>query len=325
MFEHTKFDKYEFDKVPLNRDIFVVDEVFVQEYEKSMLRFFDSGKYGESVGYVSDVAVRAIKANSLELSWYANVHDRFHELSINLPRDQFVTCVGSELCDEKPRIFVKSDWLEDIYMRSYSVFSLVDAANAKNAIETGKISRASLIQLRGRIDSLAEAYQDVSFISFGDSILLKSNWSVSYFKRGVKYTYHPELFIHLAREINDIYQETLGLSTYAVIAQGSNEFYDDPLLHISDTKNHISLNSLGIPFSQLLDIEAAARKAVRTNVHPRSELYLDKQYYYSLRFRFGFNKHEMPSSQYQTKMMESPTKYFYFSIDDVVANLEPIK
>jgi hypothetical protein len=315
------FDNYEFDDIPLNRDIYIVDDAYLNEYEKSMLRFFDGGEY-EYIGYVSYFAARAIRANSLELSWYANVHDRFHELSIILPREQFVACVGSWQCDEKPRIFVKSGWLEDIYMRTYSVFALVDAADVKKAIENGQVDRSRLIRLRGAIDSLAEVHPDVSFISFGDSILLKSNWSVGYSKRGVLYTYHPELFIHLAREINKIYLEILGLSTYAVIAQGSNEFYDDPLLHISKTTNHISLNSLGIPFAQLVEIEATARKAIRAGAHPRSELYLDEQYYHSLRFRFGFNKHEMPSSQYQTKMMASPTKYFYLTIDDVVANLE---
>jgi hypothetical protein len=287
-----------------------------------MLRFFGGGEY-EYVGYVSYVAARALRDNSLELSWYANVHDRFHELSITLPREQFVACVGSWQCDEKPRIFVKSGWLEDIYMRTYSVFALVDAVDVKKAVENGQVKRSHLIRLRSAIDSIAAAHPNVSFISFGDSILLKSNWSVGYFKRGVKYTYHPELFIHLAREINKIYREILGLSTYAVIAQGSNEFYDDPLLHISETKNHISLNSLGIPFAQLVEIETAARKAIRAGAHPRSELYLDEQYYHSLRFRFGFNKHEKPSSEYQTRMMVSPTKYFYLSIDDVVANLDP--
>ncbi len=324
MFEHEMFDSYEFEDIPLNRDIYIVDDAYRSEYEKSMLRFFDGEEY-EYIGYVSSVAARAIRANSLELSWYANVHDRFHELSITLPRDQFVACVGSWQCDEKPRIFVKSDWLEDIYMRTYSVFALVDAADVKKAIENGQVNRSRLIRLRGAIDSLAEAHPDVSFISFGDSILLKSNWSVGYFKRGVKYTYHPELFIHLASEIDSIYRENMGLSTYAVIAQGSNEFYDDPLLHISETRNHISLNSLGIPFAQLVEIEAAARKAIRAGTHPRSELYLAEQYYHSLKFRFGFEKHERPSSPYQTKMMASPSKYFYLSIDEVVANLEPNK
>lgn len=321
MFEHEKFENYTFENIPLDRDLYVVNEVYLREYENSMLSFFAGSEY-KYVGVVSDVAARAINANSLELSWYANISVRFHEVSVTLPRDQFVFCVGSWQCDEKPRIFVKNCWLENIYLRTYSVFGLIDAAYVKKALENGKISRSLLIQLRDRIDSLAAKHIDVSFISFADSILLKSNWSVGYFESGVKYTYKPEIFIHLASEINAIYQEILGLNTYAVITQGSNEYYDDPLLHISGTKNHISLNSLGSPFAQLIEIEAAAKKAVKSNEHLRSELYMDEQYYRSLNYKHGFDKNANPCNSYQSKMIATPSKYYCSSIKSVLENLE---
>ncbi|HUW50878.1 MAG TPA: hypothetical protein VMV75_07670 [Sulfuricella sp.] len=315
------FDNYVFDNVPLDQDIYIVDEIYLSEYVDSMLRFFGGAEY-EYVGSVSSVAARAINDNLIELSWYANVRDRFHEIAITLPRDQFVACVGSRQCDEKIRIFVKSEWLENIYLRTYSVFALIDAADVKKALGNSSITRSRLVELRNKIDDLSHRHTDISFISFADSLLLKSNWSVGHFKSDIKYTYSPEVFIHLAGEIDSIYQEILGLRTYAVIAQGSNEYYDDALLHISPSQNHICLNSLGVPFAQLMEIEGTARKAIRSGVHPRSDLYMDEQYFHSLKFRFRFEKNAEPSNQYQAKMMSTPSKYYYSSLSNIVKNLE---
>ena len=320
MFDHEMFDNYRFEEIPLDRDIYVVDEAYLHDYEGSMLRLFEGGEY-EYIGYVSYVAARAINDNSVELSWYANVFDRFHEIAITLPRDQFVACVGSSQWDEKPRIFVKSEWLNDIHLRNYSVFALIDAANVKIALENGHISRPRLLELRDKIDELAQRYAEISFISFADSLLLKSNWSVGHINSEVSCTYSPEVFIHLAEEIYGIYGQTLGLKTYAVITQGSNEYYDNALLHISATKNHISLNSLGIPFAQLMEIEATARDAIRAGVHPPSELYMDEQYFRSLKFMTGFDKNAEPCNQYQAKMMSTPSKYYYSSLSNIVNHL----
>lgn len=321
MFDHEMFDKYDFEDIPLDRDLYVLDAIFLEEYEASMLRFFGGAEW-EPVGYVSPVAARKVNKESIELSWYANVFDRFHEVAIVLPRDQFITCVGSLQCDEKPYIFVKSDWIENIYLRSYSIFALVDAICVINALENGKITREKLIELRCKIDALSEKYPDISFISFADSLLLKSNWSVGHFKSNVKYTYEPEIFLHLADEINCIYKATLGLGTYTIISQGSNEYYDDPLLHISESKNHISLNSLGVPFAQLMAIDSAARKAIQSKVHPRADLYMDEQYFHSLKYKHGFDKNAEPSNTYQTKMMGKLCKYYYSTANNMLNNIE---
>jgi hypothetical protein len=321
LFDHELFDNYKFDEVPLDCDIYLVDECFMADYEKSMLSFFGGAEY-EAVGYVSYVAARKIYDKSLELSWYANVHDRFHEVTIGLPRDQYVACVGSRQCDEKPRIFVKSLWLENIHLRSNSIFALIDAIGVKKALECGEITRDKLIDLRNRIDDLSSRFMEISFISFADSLLLKTNWSVGHFKSNVKYSYHPEMLIHLASEINLIYKKVLGMSTYAVIAQGSNEYYDDPLLHVSNSKNHISLNSLGIPFAQLQEIEVAARKAIKAGVHPPAELYMDEQFYHSLKYKHKFDKNSGPFSTYQTKMIATPSNYYYSSVENILSNLE---
>lgn len=324
MFDHVKFDHYSFENIPLACDLFLMDEKFMIEYEDMMLSCFNGAEY-QNVGYISYIAARKIKDNSLELSLYPNVFDRFHEVIISLPKDQFVACIGCWDFSEKPRIFAKSAWIENIYLRSYSIFALIDADGVKKALESGDINRDKLIALRDQIDLLSQEYPSILFISFADSLLLKSNWRIEYDSHAINKSYHPETFIYLANKINDIYNKLLGLKTYAVIAQGSNEFYKDPLHHISITGNHISLNSLGLPFSQLQSIETAARKAIKDKLHGPSELYMDELYYHSLKFNHSFEKRKKPTNTYQTKMMETTCKYYYMSIKDVMDNLERSK
>ncbi len=313
MFEDKRFDKYQFHDIPLDRDIFMMDEKFIEQFEKSLLNLFDGGEY-ESVGYITHIAARSTSKTALELSWYANVQTRSHEIAISLPYDQFVVCVGYRNYDIRPHIFVRSSWLEDLFVRSYSIFALIDAIGVKQALEIGSISRSKLLELRSKIDSLARQHQDVSFISFADSLLLKSNWQVSYSTDDSPNTYRPELFIRIVGDIQSIYSQTLGLDVYAVLTQGSNVYYDDSLLHISDSKNHISLNSLGIPFTQLKDIECAARTAIEAQIHPPSELYMDDSYYHSLRFDYSFDKHMNPSNNYRSKTMGYCSQYYYSTV-----------
>lgn len=118
--------------------------------------------------------------------------------------------------------------------------------------------------------------------------MLKSNYTVGQYDSDVEYTYEPEKILRLLPDIRAAYQSVLGLEIYAVITQGSNEYYGDSLLHISSTKNHISLNSLGLPFAQTQAIEHCARAAIKSSIHPANDLYLDESFYHSLRFKFTF-------------------------------------
>ena len=62
MFEHEYFDVYSFENVPLNRDCYLMDERYVQEYEASMVDVF-AEKGGDSVGEVGFVAARRANEN----------------------------------------------------------------------------------------------------------------------------------------------------------------------------------------------------------------------------------------------------------------------
>ena len=91
-FSHPQFQVFAIEGVPLDRDIFLMDEKWLRPWERSYLRFFD-GKEFKNVGYISYAAVRKAGPEALELSWYPNIFDRFHEVSVLLPKSAFVACV----------------------------------------------------------------------------------------------------------------------------------------------------------------------------------------------------------------------------------------
>ena len=275
MFDHPIFEIYSAEVIPLNTDLYLRDEVFIDEFESSLLKVENGGEW-MSVGYVSYVAARRVNASSIELSWFPNISDRFHELTIILPRDQIVVCVGCDTQDEKPALFVKSKWLNNLYLRTHSVFGLIDAIGIKHDIIEGRLTHEKLLVLRSGIHELAGRFSEVSFISFADSLLLKSNWTVGNFIHKTRYTYNPEVCLQVFKEVKRLYQTVLGLEIYGVFTQGINEYYDDQQLHISESRNHVCLNSLGSPFAELKAIEEAARSAIRSKVHVPCEIYMDK-------------------------------------------------
>lgn len=324
VFDHSKIDDHSFDQVPLNQDIYLVDEKWMIPYERMLSDVLaHRGEY-EHIGYVSYVAARRVQAENIELSWYANVHDRFHEISIVLPRQAFVRCVECQDIDEKPRIFVDTNWLENLHLRSHTVFAMIDAIGVKNALANNEITKEGLASLRIQVDEIAQRFPNVAFISFADSIILKSNWTVGLFESGVSYTYRPEVFLEVFSEIKDAFFATFGLGVYGVFAQGTNEYYDDSLLHISKSHNHIGLNSLGTPFAQLSAIEGTARKRARANCGPSYELYMDSLYFHSLKFGYPFDKQSLPAIPYEFSGLTGygEHKYYQATLEQVVPNLE---
>lgn len=321
MFEHEDIEVHAMENVPLDRDIFMMDVAWMADYETALLRGIAGGDW-DNIGYISYVCARSVSNESLELSWYPNIYDRHHEVRVTLPRSQFVTCTELWQYDEKPRIFVRSEWLEDLHLRAYSVFAMVDAIGVKKALANGTMTREKLAALRDRIDEIASRYPNVSFTSFADSLLLKTNWTVGQWDKPVKYTYEPEKIIEILPELAEAYSATLKLPIYAVITQGKNEFYEDELMHISPTQNHVSLNSLGLPFAQLMSIEAAAKSASRNGEHLLSELYMDENFFRSLKLRDDFDKNKVPKFPYLAPMAAYPCQYVVGTFDMVLGNLK---
>ena len=325
MFDDPAFQKHDFQHIPLDCDLFVMGGQWMEEYEKAWREVFaGSDRNPAEVGYISYAAARAVRGSVIELSWYANIIDRFHEVRVSLPKAEFITCVECRDYDDKPRIFVRDAWVEQLYLRAYSVFALVDAIGVKRALISGRITRKKLLQLRDRIDDLARSYPDISFISFADSLLLKSNWTVGTYDSTVQYSYSPEVFIQVINEIGSVYHEILGMNVYAILTQGSNEFYNDPLLHISRAGHHVSLNSLGLPFAQLMSIDRAVKQALEERIHGPAEMYLDESYYHSLKFRHQFHKHNLPKASYLPPMSDGEHFYFYSARKTIMDNLQSL-
>lgn len=323
MFEHKDFDLYSFESVPTNRDCYLMGECYLEEYEKYMMRVIAGGSYEDPIGYISYAAVRVIHDTNMEISWYPNIYDRFHEVTVALKKADFITCVGSWRWDEKPHIFVKDSWLNNLHLGRYSVFGFIDAIGMEAAIRKGTITHEQLIALRDDIDRLGQSHPEVSFISFGDSILVKSNWSVGMVNSTVQYTYNPEALLPIIKDLQISFGRTLGLSVYAVLTQGHNEYYDDALIHISASRNHICLNSLGVPFAQLLAIDSAARSNIKENVHLPTEVYMDEHLFRSFRFKFEFHKGERRKYYFASKMSSAPAYYYAVKLEEIFGNLDP--
>jgi hypothetical protein len=321
-FGHPNFEHFEFESVPLNRDVYLMDEKWAAEWEAAYLDLFD-GKDFRNVGYISYAAVRSATKNALEVSWYPNIFDRFHEVSVVLPRGAFVRCIDVYDYDEKPHIFVKGEWLKKLHLKPYSTFALIDAIGVKQALVEGRLTGEKLIELRDGLDRLAGANPGLAFVSFADSLLVKANWFVGQYDSEISYSYEPEVLIRLFPKVAAVYDKVLGMSVYATITQGFNEYADTALIHQSSKGMHVSLNSLGLPFAQLLAIDEAARTAIRLKRHDSFELYADDMFFHSLRFKFGFDKHAQPSGTYSAPMSSSPRKYYCASAKTILDNLDP--
>ena len=322
MFEHTLFDRYSLQNVPCDRDLYLMDEKWLKEYEASMLRVFNGNSFEDPVGYISYAAVRHADEYGLDLSWYPNVHgDRFHEVRLWLPQSQFITCVGCEQYDEKPHVFVKSGWFDDLYSRPFSTFALVDAIGVKDALRQERFDKEALADLRAEIDRIARQHLDVFFLSFADSLILKNNWTVGAFDNDVIYTYEPERVLRVIPEIAGTYKSVLGMNIYAIATQGANEYYDKTLQHISTVRNHVCMNSIGLPFAQIFAIDKAVKNAISNGLHKPSELYLDSRLFHSLRFEYGFKKADHPIFPYSSPMSEVDNYYFTTDLATVLGNI----
>lgn len=295
MFDHEWIEVYNFESIPLNRDIYLMEERWLPEYEAAIMAFLRGDSKELNVGVVAFAAARGLADATMQMSWYPNIHDRFHEVRIGLPRSAFVTAVGCWQIDEKPHVFVRDEWLQNLYGRSYSLFAMIDAIGVKAALFGERLTGEKLMALQAAIDVLSSAYPDMAFVSFADSLLIKTNW-LPIPSTGSNLRYNPERILAVLRSVQDIYKQYLALDTYAVLAQGSNEYTE--LMHRSESGNHLSLNSLGLPFAQIVAIDLAARAAIKSGRHAAAEVYMDENLFHSLRLRYGFDKKSLPRASY---------------------------
>ena len=314
------WEEFSFQDVPLNRDIYIVNQEEIPKYRKWFNSLRDHGDY-EFDRVVVYAAARRVESTRLQLSWFANSTDRFHAVEVSLPIDDFITCLSFENYDVKPIVLVKRAWIESLYSRSHSTFAMIDAIGVKRALEFGELTPNNLITLRNKIDALALKYPDFAFVSFADSLLIKCNWKTGDYQTGRTNSYDPERLLRVILEVKVAYDLALGLSIYGVLTQGNNEHYPDELMHLGGMGNHFSINSLGLPFSKLQSIDRAARDAIRNVRHPESELYIDADFLHSLRLHYKFDRNRLEKNAYRDPMAGTISYYYCASLQILVEPL----
>ena len=151
---------------------------------------------------------------------------------------------------------------------------------------------------------------------------MKSNWTVGAFDNNATYTYEPEKVLRVIPELGGAFKAVLGLNIYAIATQGANEYYDEAPMHISRQRNHVCMNSMGVPFSQLLAIDEAVRNALVEGRHAPAELYLDAQLFNSLRFEFEFKKTDHSKYPYLSPMSKIDNYYYTTDLSTVLGNIK---
>jgi hypothetical protein len=273
--------------------------------------------YSVAPGTVMIIDARA--AQMLEITLYF-VHSRHHRVKVTLPRSEFVTAAGRSSHDVDPYVFVRGDWYDKLHLKRYSVFALIDAIGVKKLLAEGKLTPERLLTLRDSIDKIAGDHAEVAFVSFAENLLLKSDWTIGHYERGVQYTYAPESLLKLLPLIREAFRVGLGLEMYTVMTQGANAYDESSPLHLAPSKNHVSLNTLGLPFAQLMAIDRSASEAIRTACHPPCDLYLDSTVFYSLRLRSGFDRAKLTAYQYASRFAGGET-YVCIGVDELLSNL----
>lgn len=310
-------EEYDFESVPIGQQVSLMDEQFLGEYLPA-LRNYDGSLH--DIGYHTTAIVRGREHGALDLSTYPGL-SRFHEISVHLPRHQFIVCLARGSYNIKPVIFVKGDWLTDFHLRHHCVFALFDAVGVREILASGVLSSERLLRLRSAVDEFADKQSSIALVSFADSILVKTSYQLGQYDHEIPYSYNPEAVIRIFPEIREIFRATLGLGVYACVAQGPNYYNEATLLHVSKQGHHVALNSLGLPFAELIAIDRAARAAIRDGVHPPRDLYMDKTFYNSLRLNWEFRRAERRKYIYQNPITRAPSHYFAEQFDTIAGAL----
>lgn len=314
---------HSFEALPIEEACLIIDEIYLDEFETELSTMAKGGN-PHTVGYSSWARVKKLHGETAEIFYILDNLRRFHAVNVWLPKTEFIKCIECYNRGVKPRIFVSSRWLRGILKQHFSVYALIDAIGVKKAIQENRLSNEVLLSLRDRVDEIAEKYPHMCFISFADSLLIKRNWQTSFFVEKQKSTYEPETIFAIIQEVQSAYRDTLGLSVYAIVTQGSNGYDQEAPLHISNSQNHVCLNSLGVPFSELMNIENSVRRSIKSqDGHSKSELYLDRKFFSSLNFtvngRENANKGAYP---YDEKLTSAESEYYLSSCEVILENLE---
>jgi hypothetical protein len=316
------FEDLPFEELPLECDTWLMDEKWLPDWEKAWQAVFagkDISPY--QIGYISYISINSISDEAAEIEWFANIHTRFHAVQTYLPRRVFRGCFRAWEYEKRATVFVDGAWLNRLHDRTHSTFALVDACGFGSMLKRDAIEAGKILKIRNEVDILAAANPTVAFTSFADSLLLKTNWNIGRWDNPTVAEYQPESLLKLLAEIDDIYRFVLGVSTYAALAQGNNDLFGDELFHVAKSGNHVSLNSLGLPFAQIRAIEDAARDNIRAKVHGPSEVYIDRTLFWSMNIDDHDWKSAQKSYHYDQKLVSKRGRYVALSRTDLATAL----
>jgi hypothetical protein len=145
-------------------------------------------------------SVEAVDTDSYDLGILISMSTRFHRATVKLPRSHFVTCVHIWNYNKRPYLVVTQDWLEEILRTKFSLYGLVDAVGMRELLRVqGHVTRSQIIAMCEGIDALAKAHPDHAFLTFADTVVVKTNWSMtgdSYYEG----TYSPERFLGVLQD-----------------------------------------------------------------------------------------------------------------------------
>lgn len=178
-FSSYSFQQFSLDELPLGRDTWIMDEAYIGEWEAEWLKTIHGDEKASpyEIGYITPVSIEEVTPAGADIRWYPNTHDRFHVVKTFLPREAFVAAALAYEYEKRVSVFVKSEWLRKLHLRSNSIFAMIDAVDMTAAIRSGAITYEKVIALRDALDALAAGHPFISFISFADSLLLKTNWT----------------------------------------------------------------------------------------------------------------------------------------------------
>ncbi|OGU30409.1 MAG: hypothetical protein A2057_11790 [Ignavibacteria bacterium GWA2_35_9] len=294
---------YKYEEIPINRDIFIISGFQLKDFEKHWQHYFSvenielkhpNNFLNYKVGYV-----QKLTNNSLEINIGLNTFIRFHGASRILPSAKVLACVEFTSIGDKPYLIVDGDWFEDNEKAIFSSYAMVDAIGMRSLLEqVGNITETQINNFKSMINNIASEYEEYFFLTYADSVIVKSNW-IPKDREYVK-TYQPEILLKVINRIFDSFKSAFHLDAYAVITQGANQVMGNSNFEISPEKNHIFFSSLGAHFAELFEIDRVIRENIKNGIHSRKNLYLSNSFFLTLQF----HKYEQ-----QNKFKESLVNY----------------
>ncbi len=313
MFTHSGFERHDDMAECINRQCWIVSEIYAEEIESEWLKVFAGNQAADpySKGLYSGAVPRGYDDNFIIFDFYIDHHKRYHPIYLKIPRSKIKHWVSIYQYHKYDYIFVDNEWHSHFWAGQLSSFLMVDAIGMREKLDSQEHKLlADLNNLSAKIDLIAAKYgPHMLFLSAADNIFVKSNFNAK-----SKYPfYQPELLIQVCGDLIESIESTLGCRAYGIFTQGQN-FYNDTLFSFSQKSNHMNLNSLGAPFSNIYAIDAMVRNNLKSGIHKGHSAYFDDFFFMSLNLESEFR-------QNQKKFFYDGGKYVAVDLERVVENV----